>query len=121
VALRFGLAALVLLIPPRSWWDSVLTRASWAKIAVSSSVAGPLVWLDTSARCSYRLAGFFLIELVGVRASLWMTAAVNLAIVLPRSSLGAISFSDPGASPWQTSPDDCPPPGSLHPCLVLLA
>jgi len=84
VALRFGLAALVLLIPTTLMGGTlpVLTRALMGddRAQLKPSL-GRLYGLNTlGAMTGTALAGFFLIEFVGVRASLWATAALNLAI-----------------------------------------
>jgi spermidine synthase len=84
VALRFGLAALVLLIPTTLMGGTlpVLTRALMGEDrGLLKPSLGRLYGLNTlGAMTGTALAGFFLIEFVGVRASLWATAAVNLAI-----------------------------------------
>lgn len=84
VALRFGLAALVLLIPTTLMGGTlpVLTRALMGEDrGLLKSSLGRLYGLNTlGAMAGTALAGFFLIELVGVRASLWATALVNLGI-----------------------------------------
>lgn len=84
VALRFGLAGIVLLIPTTMMGGTlpVLTRAFTAadrgKLRLS---LGRLYGLNTLGAClGTALAGFVLIEHVGIRASLWGTALVNLAI-----------------------------------------
>jgi len=84
VALRFGLAALVLLIPTTLMGGTlpVLTRALMGEDrGLLKPSLGRLYGLNTlGAMTGTALAGFFLIEFVGVRASLWATAALNLAI-----------------------------------------
>src|SRR5216117_1394474 len=84
VALRFGLAALVLLIPTTLMGGTlpVLTRALTGEDrGLLKPSLGRLYGLNTlGAMTGTALAGFFLIEFVGVRASLWATAALNLAI-----------------------------------------
>jgi len=84
VALRFGLAALVLLIPTTLMGGTlpVLTRALMGEDrGLLKPSLGRLYGLNTlGAMAGTALAGFFLIEFVGVRASLWATAALNLAI-----------------------------------------
>ena len=84
VALRFGLAGLVLLIPTTLMGGTlpVLTRAFTAtdRGRLRASL-GRLYGLNTLGACvGTALAGFFLIEFVGIRASLWGTALVNLVI-----------------------------------------
>ena len=84
VALRFGLAALVLLIPTTLMGGTlpVLTRALTGEDrGLLKPSLGRLYGLNTlGAMTGTALAGFLLIEFVGVRASLWATAALNLAI-----------------------------------------
>src|SRR5438874_2826096 len=84
VALRFGLAALVLLVPTTLMGGTlpVLTRAFMgADRAALQPSLGRLYGLNTlGAVLGTALAGFFLIEYVGIRASLWGTALVNLSI-----------------------------------------
>jgi predicted membrane-bound spermidine synthase len=84
VALRFGLAALVLLIPTTLMGGTlpVLTRAMMGDDrGLLKPSLGRLYGLNTlGAMTGTALAGFFLIEFVGVRTSLWVTAALNLAI-----------------------------------------
>src|SRR6059036_175159 len=92
VALRFGLAALVLLIPTTLMGGTlpVLTRALTGEDrGLLKPSLGRLYGLNTlGAMTGTALAGFFLIEFVGVRASLWATAALNLAIGAVAISLG---------------------------------
>ncbi len=84
VALRFGLAAVVLLIPTTLMGGTlpVLTRALMGEDrGLLKPSLGRLYGLNTlGAMTGTALAGFFLIEFVGVRAALWGTAALNLAI-----------------------------------------
>ena len=84
IALRFALAGAVLLIPTTLMGGTlpVLTRAfTGAERAELQRSLGLLYGLNTlGAVLGTALAGFFLIEHVGVRASLWGTAAVNLAL-----------------------------------------
>src|SRR5467141_2631436 len=106
VALRFGLAALVLLIPTTLMGGTlpVLTRALMGEDrGLLKPSLGRLYGLNTlGAMLGTALAGFFLIELVGVRASLWMTAAVNLAIGVAAIVLGRDQvLSDPGRKPGE--------------------
>ncbi|HVH67491.1 MAG TPA: fused MFS/spermidine synthase [Gemmatimonadales bacterium] len=84
VALRFGLAALVLLVPTTLMGGTlpVLTRAFMGadRGELKRSLA-LLYGLNTlGAVMGTALAGFYLIEFVGIRASLWGTAVVNLGI-----------------------------------------
>src|SRR5213083_232181 len=92
VALRFGLAALVLLIPTTLMGGTlpVLTRALMGEDrGLLKPSLGRLYGLNTlGAMIGTALAGFFLIEFVGVRASLWGTAALNLAIGTAAIQLG---------------------------------
>src|SRR5438477_2776666 len=92
VALRFGLAALVLLIPTTLMGGTlpVLTRALMGQDRqLLRPSLGRLYGLNTlGAMLGTALAGFLLIEFVGVRASLWATAAINLAIGAAAISLG---------------------------------
>jgi spermidine synthase len=84
VAVRFGLAALVLLIPTTLMGGTlpVLTRALMGHDrALLKPSLGRLYGLNTlGAMTGTAVAGFFLIEFVGVRASLFATAALNLGI-----------------------------------------
>ena len=84
VALRFGLAALVLLIPTTLMGGTlpILTRAFMGDDRSQLKISlGRLYGLNTlGAVTGTALAGFVLIEYVGVRASLWSTAAINLVI-----------------------------------------
>src|SRR5437667_1791223 len=92
VALRFGLAALVLMIPTTLMGGTlpVLTRALMGEDrGLLKPSLGRLYGLNTlGAMTGTTLAGFFLIEFVGVRASLWATAAINLAIGAAAIRLG---------------------------------
>ena len=84
VALRFTLAALVLLVPTTLMGGTlpVLTRAFMG--TERDRLKRSLGWLyginTLGAVAGTALAGFFLIEYVGIRASLWATAAVNLGL-----------------------------------------
>jgi spermidine synthase len=84
IALRFGLAALVLLVPTTLMGGTlpVLTRAfTGDDRSILRPSLGRLYGLNTlGAMAGTALAGFFLIEFVGVRTSLWITAALNLVI-----------------------------------------
>src|SRR5438128_8556851 len=123
VALRFALAALVLLVPTTLMGGTlpVLTRAFMgADRGELPASLGRLYGLNTlGAVLGTALAGFFLVEYVGVRASLWATAAVNVA-------LGAIALrlSDPrpfaqGEPDSRYSPDPGQKPGE-HPSSTAL-
>ena len=96
VALRFGLALVVLLVPTTLMGGTlpVLTRTFMGsdRSQLKRSL-GLLYGLNTlGAVVGTALAGFFLIELVGIRASLWGTAAVNLAL-----GAGALALARPMA------------------------
>jgi spermidine synthase len=108
VALRFGLAALVLLIPTTLMGGTlpVLTRALTGEDrGLLKPSLGRLYGLNTlGAMTGTALAGFFLIEFVGVRASLLATAAVNLAI-----GVAAIGLADPGRQPGEDQAPPAPP------------
>src|SRR5438552_1699373 len=97
VALRFGLAALVLLIPTTLMGGTlpVLTRAfTGPDRAELQHSLGRLYGLNTlGAVVGTALAGFFLIEWVGIQASLWGTALVNLSI-----GVVALRLPDPRAA-----------------------
>src|SRR5438105_7068730 len=104
VALRFGLAAVVLLVPTTLMGGTlpVLTRAFMGedRAALKHSL-GRLYGLNTlGAVVGTALAGFFLIEWVSIRASLWGTALVNLSIGVVALRLpdprGAAPPADPG-------------------------
>ncbi|OLD64731.1 MAG: hypothetical protein AUI33_12020, partial [Ignavibacteria bacterium 13_1_40CM_2_61_4] len=104
VALRFGLAALVLLIPTTLMGGTlpVLTRAFTGEDrSLLKPSLGRLYGLNTlGAMVGTALAGFFLIEFVGVKFSLWATAAINLAIGAAAIGLGRRrSLSDPERPP----------------------
>src|SRR5258705_615507 len=106
VALRFGLAALVLLIPTTLMGGTlpVLTRALMGEDrGLLKPSLGRLYGLNTlGAMTGTAIAGFFLIEFVGVRASLWATAALNLAIGAAAIRLGREqSLPDPGREPGE--------------------
>src|SRR5881398_1298960 len=96
VALRFGLAALVLLVPTTLMGGTlpVLTRAfTGPDRAELQHSLGRLYGLNTlGAVVGTALAGFFLIELVGIQASLWGTALVNLSL-----GAGALALARPMA------------------------
>src|SRR6266513_1937677 len=107
VALRFGLAALVLLIPTTLMGGTlpILTRALMGEDRGLFKLSlGRLYGLNTlGAMTGTALAGFFLIEFVGVRWSLWMTAVLNIAIGIAAIRLGR----EPAPSP---APALAPPP-----------
>jgi len=106
VALRFGLAALVLLIPTTLMGGTlpVLTRALMGEDrGLLKPSLGRLYGLNTlGAMTGTALAGFFMIEFVGVRGSLWITATLNLVIGAAAVSLGRRQGSaDPGRQPGE--------------------
>ena len=127
VALRFALAGAVLLIPTTLMGGTlpVLTRAfTGADRSELQRSLGRLYGLNTlGAVVGTALAGFCLIEYVGVRASLWGTAAVNLAL-----GAGAIALARraPDSPPTSASPDpghepsERPSPALRNTALVLL-
>ena len=130
VALRFGLAALVLLIPTTLMGGTlpVLTRALMGEDrGLLRPSLGRLYGLNTlGAMTGTALAGFFLIEFVGVRASLWVTAALNLAIGVAAIRLGrrqsAVNMEEPSKGNPPQLPE--PPPTSTairNVALALLA
>src|SRR5256885_1521333 len=126
VALRFGLAALVLLVPTTLMGGTlpVLTRAfTGPDRAELQHSLGRLYGLNTlGAVVGTALAGFFLIEWVGIRASLWGTALVNLcigvvALRLPDPQTGAQGV----ATDLGREPGEAPAQALRRAALVLLA
>ncbi len=124
LALRFGLAALVLLVPTTLMGGTlpVLTRAlTGTDRAALKRWLGRLYGLNTlGAVIGAGLAGFVLIEYVGIRASLWVTAAVNLglgaaAIALARPLPEIPATSDPGRQPGEHGARD-----ALHTVALVL-
>ncbi|HXI63597.1 MAG TPA: fused MFS/spermidine synthase [Gemmatimonadales bacterium] len=109
VALRFGLAALVLLVPTTLMGGTlpVLTRAfTGAERGELQRSLGLLYGLNTlGAVVGTALAGLFLIEHVGIRASLWATAVVNVAL-----GMGALALAQPIAPSSPAAPVPSPPP-----------
>lgn len=104
VALRFGLAGLVLLIPTTLMGGTlpVLTRAFTATDrGLLRASLGRLYGVNTlGAVLGTGLAGFFLIEHVGIRLSLIGTAAVSIAIGVTALRLpGPGGLPDPGRKP----------------------
>ncbi|MGE5144982.1 MAG: fused MFS/spermidine synthase, partial [Acidobacteriota bacterium] len=104
VALRFGLAGLVLLIPTTLMGGTlpVLTRAFTATDrGLLRASLGRLYGVNTlGAVLGTGLAGFFLIEHVGIRLSLIGTAAVSIAIGITALRLpGPGGLPDPGRQP----------------------
>jgi len=129
VALRFTLAGVVLLIPTTLMGGTlpVLTRAFTADRAELQRSLGLLYGLNTlGAVVGTALAGFFLIEYVGVRASLWGTAAGNVAIGiaalrLPGPAPDPGGGTDPGRKPGDPrDPVDSPSPLLRRAALLLL-
>src|SRR5437879_3924133 len=107
-ALRFGLAALVLLVPTTLMGGTlpVLTRAFMgAERERLQRALARLYGLNTlGAVAGTALAGFVLIEHVGIRLSLWGTAAANLglgaaALVLAPSPAPPAPPAPPSPSP----------------------
>ena len=129
VALRFGLAGLVLLIPTTLMGGTlpVLTRAFAAtdRNLLRPSL-GRLYGINTlGAVLGTALAGFFLIEYVGIRASLIGTAVINIAIGLIAVGLPTPRIApDPGRQPedsGRTEPVANPGRVLYRLALVLLA
>src|SRR5258707_2078099 len=114
IALRFGLAALVLLIPTTLMGGTlpVLTRAVMGQDRARLRPSlGRLYGLNTlGAVAGTALAGFFLIEFVGVRASLWLTAVVNIAIGLVALRPGSGPDPPDAGRPPPEAPGSPPPP-----------
>ena len=128
VALRFGLAALVLLVPTTLMGGTlpILTRALMGEDrGLLKPSLGRLYGLNTlGAMVGTAIAGFFLIEFVGVRASLWATAALNLAIGAAAIRLGRQQdASEVGHTPAEQNLHQPPPTSTaLHNlALTLLA
>jgi len=109
IALRFGLAALVLLVPTTLMGGTlpVLTRAfTGAERGELQRSLGLLYGLNTlGAVVGTALAGLFLIEHVGIRVSLWATAIVNVAL-----GVGALALAQPIAPSSPAAPVPSPPP-----------
>ena len=125
IALRFGLAGLVLLIPTTLMGGTlpVLTRAFTATDrGLLRTSLGRLYGINTlGAVLGTVLAGFFLIEHVGIRASLIGTAVVNIAIGLIAIRLPVSSaVPDPGRESGVV-PGDAAPALLRRLALVLLA
>lgn len=114
VALRFGLAGIVLLVPTTLMGGTlpVLTRAFTAtdRHRLRASL-GRLYGINTlGAVLGTALAGFILIEKVGIRASLLGTAIINLAI----------GFSALRLAPPLEAAEPAPEPGPIQPPLPAL-
>ena len=126
VALRFGLAGLVLLIPTTLMGGTlpVLTRAFTATDrGLLRASLGRLYGVNTlGAVLGTGLAGFFLIEHVGIRLSLIGTAAVSIAIGVTALRLpGPGGLPDPGREPAVHAAGDSSAPALLgRLALVLL-
>jgi predicted membrane-bound spermidine synthase len=121
VALRFGLAALVLLVPTTLMGATlpVLTRAFMEEDRTRLKPSlGRLYGVNTlGAVVGTALAGFFLIEFIGVRVSLWLTAATNLGIGAVALWFGrSPSPTDPGRQPGENRS----PPRDLIRTLALI-
>src|SRR5713101_6120092 len=122
VALRFGLAALVLLIPTTLMGGTlpVLTRAFTGEDrSLLKPSLGRLYGLNTlGAMVGTALAGFFLIEFVGVRFSLGVTALLNFAIGAAAIRLSQErGLSDPGRQPGE---HETPPRNPLRTLALVL-
>ena len=122
VALRFGLAALVLLVPTTLMGATlpVLTRAFMGEDRTRLKPSlGRLYGLNTlGAVVGTALAGFILIEYVGVRASLWIAAATNLTIGGLALWFGRDQWSpDPGRQPEESKN---PPRDVIHKLALVL-
>src|SRR5438874_884654 len=125
VALRFALAGVVLLIPTTLMGGTlpVLTRAFTADRAELQHSVGLLDGLNTlGAVVGTALAGFFLIEYVGVRASLWATATINLALGGIALWLSGSRADAPAAAPPHPGrePGERPSPALRNTALLLL-
>src|SRR5258708_13546241 len=125
VALRFGLAALVLLVPTALMGGRlpVLTGAFTGDGREQLKPAlARLYGLNTlGAVVGTALTGFFLIEYVGIRAALLATAALNMAIGV--IAIRSASGTDPGHEPGEGERLAPSPPadGLQRAALVLLA
>src|SRR5437870_10883865 len=126
VALRFALAALVLLVPTTLMGGTlpVLTRAFMgADRGELPASLGRLYGLNTlGAVLGTALAGFFLIEYVGVRASLWATATINVALGGIALWLSGSRADAPTAAPPHPGrePGERPSPALRNTALLLL-
>src|SRR5438270_5555430 len=124
VALRFGLAALVLLVPTTLMGGTlpVLTRAfTGPDRAELQHSLGRLYGLNTlGAVVGTALAGFFLIEWVGIQASLWGTALVNLSIGVVALRLPDPQTGTQGVAAEPGRLGEAPAPTLRRAALVLL-
>jgi len=110
VALRFGLAALVLLVPTTLMGGTLpaLTKGFMGveRDRLQTSL-GRLYALNTlGAVVGTALAGFFLIERVGIRPSLYGTAALNLALGAAALALARPLEPSPAAPSSTARPSD---------------
>ncbi|HVH09269.1 MAG TPA: fused MFS/spermidine synthase [Gemmatimonadales bacterium] len=131
VAVRFGLAALVLLVPTTLMGGTlpVLTRAFvGGERERLRQALGRLYGLNTlGAVVGTALAGFALIEFVGVRFSLWGTAAVNLGLGAVALTLAGRLEPPPDPRPASAPAADPQTPPRVRPealrrwAMVLLA
>lgn len=123
VAVRFGLAGLVLLVPTTLMGGTlpVLTRAFSAGDRSRLRVSlGRLYGINTlGAVCGTALAGFILIEHVGIRVSLLGTAIVNIGIGLAAIRL-ASPFEAAAAPPGPSSDHPFFAPAALYRTAVVL-
>src|SRR5258705_1632257 len=122
VALRFGLGALVLRVPTALMGARlrVLTRAFMEEDRTRLRPSlGRLYGLNTlGAVFGTALAGFSLIEFIGVRASLWLPAATNLGIGGVALWLGRDQWlPDPGRQPGERQH---PPRDLIHALALIL-
>jgi spermidine synthase len=119
VALRFGLSALALLIPTTLMGGTLpaLTKGFMgAERERLQSSLGRLYALNTlGAVVGTALAGFFLVERVGIQGSLIGTAAVNLA--LGAAALALAQPLEPGPA---APPARAPAPDTLRRLALLL-
>src|SRR5437763_3880076 len=109
-ALRFGLAALVLLVPTTLMGGTLpaLTKGFMGveRDRLQTSL-GRLYALNTlGAVVGTALAGFFLIERVGIQASLYATAALNLTLGAAALALARPLEPSPAAPPPTARPSD---------------
>lgn len=122
LTLRFFLAALVLLIPTTLMGGTLpaLTRAFMGveRDRLKSSLSRLYSLNTLGAVVGTALAGFFLIEHLGIRVSLWGTAAINL--LLGVAALALARRSEPSISP-STGTGPRFPDAVRNVALVLLA